>query len=183
MKFASRILTFLFVAALFAMPAFAQTGAIAGKVFDETGKPLTGATISIDRKANGQHFEVKVDGRGQYLHSGLPSDVYKVTLMRDGKPVTFLDNVRVSTGATAAADFDLKALQAAAASTEEGAKLAEERAKQEAVRAAFDQGRVALTAKNFAEAVRLFQEAADQDQTQHVIYANLADALSRRQEV
>src|SRR5688572_4743062 len=178
MKFASRILTFLFVATLFAIPAFAQTGAIAGKVFDADGKPMTGATISIDRKANGQHFEVKVDARGQYLHSGLPSDQYKVTVMRDGKPLTFLDNVRVSTGATAAADFDFKALQATAGSDEDRAKLAEERAKQEAVRAAFDQGRTALTAKNFAEAARLFQEAADKDQTQHVIYANLADALS-----
>jgi len=178
MKFASRILTFLFVATLFAIPAFAQTGAIAGKVFDEEGKAMTGVTISIDRKANGQHFEVKVDAKGQYLHSGLPGDQYKVTVIKDGKPLTFLDNVRVSTGATAAADFDFKALQAAAGSTEDRAKLAEEKAKQEAVRASFDQGRVALTAKNYTEAARLFQEASEKDQTQHVIFANLADALS-----
>ena len=65
MKFASKILTFLFVATLFAIPAFAQTGAIAGKVFDEQGKPMTGVTITIDRKSNGQHFEVKVDQKGQ----------------------------------------------------------------------------------------------------------------------
>src|SRR5215475_7228794 len=161
MKFASKILTFVFVAALFAVPAFAQTGAIAGKVFDETGKPMTGTTITIDRKSNGQHFEVKVDGRGQYLHSGLPGDVYKVTVVKDGKPVTFLDNVRVSTGATAAADFDFKALQAAAGSDEDRAKLAAEKAKQEAVKTAFDQGRAALVAKNYPEAARLFQEAAD----------------------
>lgn len=178
MKFASRILTFLFVATLFAIPAFAQTGAIAGKVFDEQGKPMTGVTIAIDRKANGQHFEVKVDGKGAYLHSGLPSDTYKVTIVKDGKPVTFLDNVRVSTGATAAADFDFKALQAAAGSAEDRAKLEADKAKQEAVKTSFDQGRAALVAKNYAEAARLFQEASEKDQTQHVIFANLADALS-----
>jgi tetratricopeptide (TPR) repeat protein len=178
MKFASKILIVLFVATLFAIPAFAQTGAIAGKVFDEQGKPATGATINIDRKSNGQHFTVQVDAKGQYLHSGLPGDAYKVSLVRDGKVITFLDNVRVSTGATAAADFDLKALQASAGSDADRAKLAEEKAKQEAVKASFDQGRTALAAKNYAEAARLFQEAADKDQTQHVIYANLADALS-----
>jgi Flp pilus assembly protein TadD len=178
MKFASKILAFLFVATLFAIPAFAQTGAIAGKVFDEQGKPMTGVTITIDRKSNGQHFEVKVDAKGAYLHSGLPGDAYKVSVVKDGKPLTFLDNVRVSTGATAAADFDFKALAATAGSDADRAKLAEEKAKQEAVKTSFDQGRTALAAKNYPEAARLFQEAADKDQTQHVIYANLADALS-----
>lgn len=177
MKFASKILTVLFVSTLFAIPAFAQTGAIAGKVFDEAGKPMAGVTITIDRKSNGQHFEVKVDARGQYLHSGLPGDVYKVTVVKDGKQVTFLDNVRVSTGATSAADFDFKALQAAAGSAEDRAKLEADKAKQEAVKSAFDGGRAALTAKNYPEAARLFQEAAEKDQTQHVIFANLADAL------
>jgi hypothetical protein len=34
---------------------------------------MTGATVSIDRQGINQHFEVKTDNKGQYLHAGLPT--------------------------------------------------------------------------------------------------------------
>jgi tetratricopeptide (TPR) repeat protein len=171
MKFASKILLLLCMAALFAVPGFAQTGNIKGKVTGLDGKPMVGVTIAIDRKAINQHFEIKTDAKGAYLHAGLPTGQYKVTLMQDGKAVTFLDNVRVTFGGDAEANFDMKELQANAGS-------ADERAKAEAVKAGFDQGLAALNAKNYAEAARLFQEAADKDQTQPNIYGQLGLALN-----
>lgn len=182
MKFASKILLFLFVAMLFAIPSHAQTGNIEGKVVDTEGKPITGITISIDRKGISQHFEVKTDNKGAYFHAGLPTGQYKVSVMKDGQAVNFVDNVRVSFGGSSKVDFDFRQLAAAAAaagpSAEEKAKAEADKAAAESVKNAFDSGRAALTAKNYADAVKFLQEAAEKDPGQHVIFANLADALS-----
>ncbi len=180
MKLVSKTLPFLLIAMLFAVPAFSQTGNISGKVTDTDGKPLTGATISIDRQQINQHFEVKTDNKGQYLHAGLPTGNYKVSVMKDGKPLMTLD-ARVSFGGDAKTDFDLKNARAAggAVSDEERKKIAEEKAKADATKASFEAARTALAAKNYDEAIRLFKEASEKDPTQHVIFANLADAYSQ----
>ena len=56
MKFMNKILLFLVIAIFVAIPAFAQTGNIHGKVTDTDGKPMTGVTISIDRQGITQHL-------------------------------------------------------------------------------------------------------------------------------
>src|SRR5215813_5586309 len=181
MKLVSKTLGFLAVALLFAIPGFAQTGNISGKVVDTDGKPVTGATISIDRQGIAQHFEVKTDNKGQYLHAGLPTGQYKVSVVKDGKTLMTNDAVRVAFGGDAKTDFDLKNAKAAAggATDEERKKIAEEKAKADATKASFEAARAAVTAKNYDEAIRLFKEAAEKDPTQHVIFANLADAYSQ----
>src|SRR5712664_1439783 len=73
------------MAILIAIPGFAQTGNVHGKVTDTDGKPMTGVTISIDRQGITQHFEVKTDNKGQYLHAGLPTGQYQISVMKDGK--------------------------------------------------------------------------------------------------
>lgn len=174
------VLTAFVLGAVFAVPTYAQTGAIEGKVIDTEGKPLVGVTMSIDRKGITQHFEVKTDAKGAYFHAGLPTGQYMVTVMKDGQKLNFVDGVRVTFGGTAKVDFDFKAMmsQAPKISAEEQAKLDAEKAKAEATKGAFDAGRTALTAKNWDEAIRQFNTAAEADATQHVIFANLADAYS-----
>jgi len=181
MKLASKILPVLVMAMLLAIPGFAQTGNISGKVVDTDGKPMTGVTIAIDRQGISQHFEVKTDNKGQYLHAGLPTGQYKVSVVKDGKPLMTNDSVRVAFGGDAKTDFDLKNAKAAAGavSDEEKKKIAEEKAKADATKASFEGARAALTAKNYDEAIRLFKEASEKDPTQHVIFANLADAYSQ----
>ena len=182
MKLVSKILPVLVAALLLAIPAFAQTGNLTGKVVDTDGKPMNGVTISIDRQGVTQHYETKTDKNGNYVHAGLPTGQYKVSVVKDGKPLMALDG-RVNFGKDAKLDFDLKdaaAANAAAGNAEEQKKkIAEEKAKNEAIKASFESGRTAMAAKNYDEAIRLFKEAAEKDPTQHVIYANLADAYSQ----
>jgi tetratricopeptide (TPR) repeat protein len=178
MKLVRKAVPFLVMVMLFAIPAFSQTGNISGKVMDTDGKPVTGATISIDRQGITQHFEVKTDNKGQFLHAGLPTGQYKVSVIRDGKPVMTNEAVRVTFGGNTPVDFDLKNAKASA-SDEERKKIAEEKAKADATKASFEAARAALTAKNYDEAIRLFKESAEKDPTQHVIFANLADAYSQ----
>jgi len=179
MNLVRKTLPFLLMAMLFAIPAFSQTGNISGKVVDTDGKPVTGATVSIDRQGISQHFETKTDNKGQYIHAGLPTGQYKVAIMKDGKTLMTNDGVRVTFGGDAKTDFDLKNARAAGPNDEERKKIAEEKAKAEATKASFEAARAALTAKNYDEAIRLFKEAAEKDPTQHVIFANLADAYSQ----
>src|SRR5438477_3299693 len=180
MKFTNKILGFLVVAMFVAMPSFAQTGNVHGKVMDEMGKPAVGVTISIDRQAITQHFEVKTDKNGSYLHAGLPTGQYLISVLKDGKKVMTLPPVTVRFGGDTAADFDLKfAGVGPGGNDEQRAKAAEEKKKADETKASFEQGRAALLAKNYDEAIRLFKESSDKDPTQHVIFANLADAYSQ----
>ena len=178
MKLTIKILPILVIAMLLAIPGFAQNGNISGKVIDTDGKPLTGVTMSIERQGIAGTFEVKTDNEGQYLHAGLPTGLYKVSVMKDGKPLITNENVRVTFGGDTKTDFDLKNARAGA-SDEERKKIAEEKAKADATKASFEGARAALVAKNYDEAIRLFKEASDKDPTQHVIFANLADAYSQ----
>jgi tetratricopeptide (TPR) repeat protein len=181
MKVMSRLLPFLVITALMAVSAFAQSGSVTGKVLDKEGKPMVGVTISIDRKAIAGHFEVKTDNKGSYFHAGLPTGQYKISVMQNGASLTFADNVRVTFGGTTPVDFDLQKVAAqapAGISPEEQAKMDAEKAAAEATKAAFANGLAALQAKQFDEASRLLKEAADKDPTQHVIFANLGEALA-----
>src|SRR5437667_756816 len=177
MKF-TKILLFLVIVMFVTIPGFAQTGNIHGKVTDTDGKPMVGATISIDRQGITQHFEVKTDNRGQYLHAGLPTGQYQISVMRDGKKALTQPGV-VRFGGDTAVDFDLKQAAAQGISEEARQKAAEEKAKAEATKAAFEQARTAMVSKNYDEAIKLFQEAANNDPTQHVIFAKLADTCSQ----
>ena len=182
MKLVSKILPVLVAALLLAIPAFAQTRNLTGKIVDTDGKPMNGVTISIDRQGVAGHYDTKTDKNGNYVHAGLPTGQYKVSVVKDGKPMMTLDG-RVNFGQDAKLDFDLKNAAAASAAAgnneEQKKKIAEEKAKNEAIKASFDGGRAAMVAKNYDEAIRLFKEAAEKDPTQHVIYANLADAYSQ----
>jgi tetratricopeptide (TPR) repeat protein len=180
MKFKSRLLPFLIGCILLAVPAFAQNGSLTGKVIDKEGKPGAGITVSIDRKEISGHFEVKTDNKGAFFHAGLPTGTYKVSLMQNGTALTFADNVRVTFGGTTPVDFDLskQAAQAPGITAEQQAKIDAEKKAAEDTKAAFTNGLAALQAKQYAEASTLLKEAADKDPTQHVIFANLGEALS-----
>src|SRR2546425_1201521 len=165
MKLTNKILSFLVMAMFIAIPGFAQTGNVHGKVVDTDGKPLTGVTISIDRQGITQHFEVKTDNKGQFLHAGLPTGQYQISVMKDGKTKSMTLPATVRFGGDAAVDFDLKQAAAQGVSDEQRQKAAEEKAKSEATKASFEQARAALVAKNYDEAIRLFKDASEKRPT------------------
>src|SRR6266849_4388771 len=108
MKLVTKIFALCVMAMFLAIPGFAQTGNVHGKVVDPDGKPMTGVTISIDRQGITQHFEVKTDNKGQFLHAGLPTGQYQISVTKDGKKAMTLPSVTVRFGGDTAADFDLK---------------------------------------------------------------------------
>ncbi len=178
MKFINRLLPALIGTVLLTVPAFAQVGNIGGKVVDVDGKPLVGATVAFDAKGVTHHEEVKTGKDGAYFKSGLPAGMYKVTLIKDGTPVTSADNQKVPFGSTATVDIDLRKAAAAGPSAEEKAKADADKKAADEEKNAFNAGMDALHAKDYPQAITLLKQVADKDPTQHVVFANLGEAYS-----
>jgi len=194
----------LFAAALFvfACTAFAQVASLEGDVKDQTGQPLKGALVKIDRQDVKGHYQVKSDKKGHYFHTGLPLGTYKVTLEVDGKDVDFVNGVHLGLGDNPPVNFSMKenaqrqqSLQQAAASgtltkdqergmsAEQKAALEKATKEREAALAknkqlndAFNQGMAAVQNQQWDAAIEAFNKANTMDPKQVVIWAHLADA-------
>ena len=117
------------LAALFTLSAlaFAQTGAIRGKVMGADGKPVAKDTvfIQIDRTDIKAQYGVWTDKKGEYFHAGLPIGTYTITAIagtkvknkpENGKEVGKFEKVRVGSGDPVEMPVvDMKVAEAAAA--------------------------------------------------------------------
>jgi tetratricopeptide (TPR) repeat protein len=173
MKIACRVLPLALLVLAFALPSQAQTGTILGEVIDFDGSPLVGAVMLIERQDINQEFETETGPDGRY-RIAVPRGSYRVTLQVNGSNLTFVDGLSIDSGEEEETDFNLPEL----ADTPEARAAMEARARAEATSAAFDVGRAALDAGNFEEAIEQFTLAVENDDTQHVIFANLAGALA-----
>src|SRR3990172_350237 len=88
--------------------AFSQTGMVEGTIIGLDGNPMIGAMIKIDRKDITQHFEVKTNKKGQYLHAGLPMALYRVSVNFEGKEIYYFDNIGIKSGESTKLDLNLK---------------------------------------------------------------------------
>ena len=179
------------------LPAFAQTSTIEGTVKDETGKPVQGAVVNIDRTDINGKYPVKTDKKGHYGHYGLPvAGVFDITVVVNGQVRDGIKGVR-TTGAPITQDFNLKSQQAAAAAAagqtpaeqergmskaqkEEFEKQAKAReaqiAKNKELNDAYTAGRSALDAKMWDDAITNLTKASMIDDKQIAIWSALADA-------
>jgi tetratricopeptide (TPR) repeat protein len=173
MKLARRVLPLMLLVLAFALPSQAQTGEIIGEVIGFDGAPLAGATMVVTRQDIDQEFQVDTGADGTY-RTRVPIGRYRVTLQVDGRPLTFVDGINVASNSEEAADFNLPEL----ANTPEARAAMEANARATATAEAFELGRVAMDAGNYDEAIEQFTVATENDDTQHVIFANLAGALS-----
>jgi len=165
--------------------AFSQTGMVEGTIIGLDGNPMIGAMIKIDRKDITQHFEVKTNKKGQYLHAGLPMALYRVSVNFEGKEIYYFDNIGIKSGESTKLDLNLKQ-EAEKARTqpreptkeekEAEVKIEAAKAKHETMKGRFDKGREHLLAKQYEQAVEEFKAASEMDPKQHVVYASLAEA-------
>ena len=207
--FAQRIASFrslMAVAPLFLLAAagWAQTSNIQGDVLDTDGKPLQGAVIKIDRTDIKQSFNVKTDKKGHFLYANLPTGVYNITIIVNGKDMGTMTGMRPKQGDNDPLKFDLSKVAAANAAAAAAAapapgqgqakqdtgmtkeqradyekKLKEQEAamaKDKALQDAFNAGMEAKNAKNYAAAVENFEKASTMGATQHVVWAQLAES-------
>lgn len=196
-----RTLSILAPLVLFAAAGWAQTSNIQGDVKGMDGKPLKDAEIKLDRTDIKQSFKVKTNKDGHFLYANLPTGVYNITVTVGGKEVTGVTGVRTRQGDNPPIEFDLAKIAAANAAAaagvapapgpaKEAAMTKEERAayekklkeqeeamaKDKALQDAFNAGMEAKNAKNYPVAIENFEKASTMSATQHVVWAQLAEA-------
>lgn len=194
------------MAALAAVPARAQFGAVEGDVKDAEGKPMVGAWVLIERIDIKGNYKVKSDRKGHYFHGGLPLGQYNLKLTDPNNQVLDqVSNVRLRLGDPMVINFDLKQARDRAMAAQAGIKLeskpgapgaeapqlskeqreqiekmqkqaAAQKEKMEKLNKSFATGMEALKAKNYALAITELEAASLTDPNQHVIWANLGEA-------
>src|SRR4030095_4279082 len=104
----------IFGAALFLLlacaSAFAQqtTGVITGRVVDEQGAAIPGATVTAKNVANGLVRSEVSDAEGLYRLQALPIGIYEVTAELQGFATISKKDVEVNIAQTQAIDFPMK---------------------------------------------------------------------------
>jgi len=182
------------IAILVSAASYAQIGegSLRGRVLDREGKPLQGAIVRVEHLNTHQTDDAKTARNGNYSFIGLFQGQYKVTVIVDGRAVmvrgeTPANAVYVTNTTDATVDFDLRnapatrpPTPAAATPSGEKEKAAADKKNAEELKAAFSAGTAAMNAKNFDEAVRQFQIAAEKDSTQSAVFANLGLAFANQ---
>lgn len=196
-------ITYAFCSLLFAGAGWAQISAIEGEVKGTDGQLLKDAKILIEREdMKGVYKGAKTDKKGHYIYNGLPIGTYTVSVLIDDQKKDFIQHIRTQLGDPVQASFDLQktmqqnqSLQKASETgtltqeqarglTKEQKEQLEKKAKENAaamaknkeLNDAFNGGKEAMLAKNYAAAVESFEKGTALDANQHVVWANLADA-------
>ena len=73
----------LIVALAFTASAAAQTGMVKGKVFDQNGEPVEGATIVMVNPDSPRDAKTTTDKKGEFVQVGLRSGRYTMTASKD----------------------------------------------------------------------------------------------------
>jgi tetratricopeptide (TPR) repeat protein len=160
--------------ALIAAPATAQVGQVRGKVVDEAGSPVPGATVLLEFQGGvTRKFELKTNKKGEYLQVGLQPGPYKITASKEGYRPSALD-ARVNIGDTTEIS-DIKILSAKAAAEQPGSKQAEMQTK-------FSKAVQLAHAGQLDEAEALFKELLEAEPDLPEVYQNLGYIYTQRKD-
>ncbi len=104
MKSKFTFLKLLVLIIITAIPSFAQSGKIVGKVTDlETGEPLIGANILV----NGTNFGAATNVDGEYIILNVPPNTYTLVARYIGYKEVTKSNIQVSVNVTTETNFQM----------------------------------------------------------------------------
>ena len=150
------ICAFVLGLAMIALPGYAQTGQVKGKVVDAGGKPVEGAVVTIEATdSGGRKFTVKSNRNGEYVQIGLQPGQYKITATKDKLSQSFDRKIGLD---MAEVNFELKPGSEGGNVSEEDRKKAA--AQNAAVKTAFSEGVTLSNSGKHDEAIAKFNEVA-----------------------
>ena len=170
------------------MSAVAQNCTFRGKVTDENGEGIKGATVIIQSvDSRNRTFNVKTDKKGTFVYVGLPSGLYNVGAHAQGYTPRYQPNVRASIQEEAQINLQLpkgpdqklpfeltpEELKQQEAEIEKAKKRQEASAE---VQALFDEGTQLAGEGKHAEAIEKFKLALEKDPEQTNIMGNMAES-------
>jgi tetratricopeptide (TPR) repeat protein len=160
----------LLVVLAFSAPSAAQS-VIRGKVLDGQGKPVEGATVSIEATESNRKAQVKTNRNGEFMQIGLPSGRYNVTATKDN--LKAVQPATVSQGNPVELTIQLTPTSG----------LSQEQVKAQAETQAMAQQAIdAMRAGRDDEAIQKFNELVAKIPTCSDCYYNLGVAYSKKQQ-
>lgn len=160
----------LFVVLAVSAPAAAQS-VVRGKVLDAQGKPVEGATVTIEATESNRRAQVKTNRNGEFMQIGLPSGRYNVTAEKDKLKAASPANI--SQGTPVELTLQLTPVSG----------LTPEQIKQQQEMQALAQGAIeAMRAGRDDEAITKFNEIVTKVPTCSDCYYNLGVAYSKKQQ-
>jgi hypothetical protein len=94
------------------------TSTIEGIVKDPNGRPIKGADVRIEARADSSlNKVVKTDEKGHYISGGLPAGTYRVTLIVAGSVKASINNTTTKSGKPTELNFELKPAAASKSSS------------------------------------------------------------------
>jgi Tfp pilus assembly protein PilF len=167
---------------LAAAPAFAQIGALQGRVIDEEGKPVAGAEVKLVYGGEQDFtFTVKTDNNGRWTRAGLRAvgGRWTITATKDGA-AGFANNIEVPLNTSASVpDITIRKGAAAPGTPAENAARAKAIAEQKKI---LDDVNAALTASDFDTAITKLTEATQKIENCVLCFARLGDAYTKKKE-
>src|SRR5215813_9807781 len=99
------LLTFVFI-----LPAYAQvnTADLTGRVTDEQGRVVAGATVTATNRATGAARTVTTDDAGEYTITQLPPGKYNLSVEAKNFSKTVAESFELNVGAKVTKNFELK---------------------------------------------------------------------------
>ncbi len=174
-----------------ALPAASQTRVFRGKVTDDKGEPIKGATVIIQgTEAKSRSFSTKTDKKGVWFYLGLPDGQFHVAARAPGFSPAFKSNIRATIADEQVIDLQLKPgpdqklffelspeeLEKLKAEAEESKKRTEAGAE---VQKLLDEGTGLAQEGKHTEAIESFQKALALDPLQSNILANMAESYRK----
>jgi Tfp pilus assembly protein PilF len=173
-----------------AVPSMAQNRTIKGKVTDDKGQAISGATIVIQPIDGRAHsYNTKTDKKGNYVYMGIAAGEYYVVARAKGyqpayKPVRptisneNMVDLQLSPGQDQKLPFEYSA-EEIEQMKQEAEKVKKREAISAEVQAMFDAGIQLAQEGKYAEAIDEFKKALEKDPEQPNIMGHMADAYSR----
>jgi Tfp pilus assembly protein PilF len=177
-------LLILIIASLFAGMVNAQTGAakgrgrVKGTLTDQDGKPVADATVKFTSERLQTSFEVKTDGKGEWVANGIAGGNWNIDLIKDGYETKQISYHIQQSGYNKPVILSIQRMAkapAAPGTTGQPGQPGQKQAPQDPSRVLIMEGSALADKKDYAGAIAKYEQAIQMKPELHALYGEIGN--------